>query len=34
MIRDYKPTYTPVAEIYEIISEVSEIRDTGRGKES
>jgi len=34
MIRDYKPTYNPEAEIYENLSEVSEIRDTGRGKES
>jgi hypothetical protein len=34
MISDCKPTYTPKAEIYETLSEVSEIRDTCSGMES
>jgi len=34
MLRASKPIYTPEAEVYETLSEVSEIRDTGRGMES
>ena len=34
MTRNCKPTYTPEAEIFETLSEVSEIRDTDRGTDS